>query len=662
MPLILTWHPTYAYFHNPFEWGAFEADLERFGRLIKGTLEPQPNIITNPSGADILRIAECGIVAVDIETAPENYEETWTGKDPTRAKLKTIGLGNTQEGCSLTWPPSREQADALFKVLGDAAITKVFHNGAWFDLRVLKRFGVVVKNWEDTRDARRACSSTSSLSLRYITSLCTDAIPWKENEEDDAKGSVFTKNMEDLKRYNAFDCVYTARCWEAIKAEPEWKTERVKRIYGVHRELARIAAEMHDTGFLVDQWMRDWIGGVMYLAFQEKAEELKAIVNIEGFECQPNHMRGLIFKRHEKGNIKRFSLPDPIDPKMYSNPKNMQTIKVDFDALLQLLINPDTPKELRQIIQAYWDATSIQKSRSTFVVSDLVSHAIGLDGRLRPGWNSCGTDTGRFSCSEPNLMNIEQLLRGMYIAAPGHVLVHADYSQLELRVMAAVAQDHVLAGFLDTGDVYTADAKAWFSLPSGMTKCDCKRQCEKPTLHVKNSVRKQSKIIHLGAQYSAGTSTVYRQALAQDRTITFQAATLLHSKFKQTYHRTVAYWEEEMERVRATGYSESRILHRRRVYPREPEITAVANYPIQGTASDIANLAMIELDAKLKRYVRGAKLLVQLHDAFDVEAREKDERVVREIMQEVMEKPIAIEGKDYVFPVEIKVATRWDDV
>ncbi len=211
-----------------------------------------------------------------------------------------------------------------------------------------------------------------------------------------------------------------------------------------------------------------------------------------------------------------------------------------------------------------------------------------------------------------------------------------------------MAEDLELEKGLQTGDVYTEDAKAFFGLPAHYTKKD-----------VKPDARKQSKIIHLASQYAAGTPAVYGQALSEDRTLKYSAVSQLHHGFKKKYFRTVAYWFEEMEQVRKCGYSESRLMGRRRYYPREPPITEVANYPNQSTAADVANVTAIELDEKLTKYVPSAKLLIQLHDAFYVEAPKKHERTVREILKECMEKPREICGRKWTFPTEIKSDVSW---
>lgn len=487
-----------------------------------------------------------------------------------------------------------------------------------------------------------------------------------------------SKDLTKLLKYNCLDTVATARAYARMVAEPEWNTPRVQRLYGVHEQLARIAGDMHDAGFLVDKTERARLASLLLDMYHEREKKFLDLVGIPGMRCTPNDMRALIYRRHENGRVKMFSLPDPHIPELWVE-KKFQTLSTDQSALLILLIQPFCPDGLKPIIEAYWQAEGAWKARATYVVSESIEHAIGDDGRLRAEWNSCGTDTGRWACRRPNLMNLSEKkdedggalqgdlpsMRAMYRAAPGHVLVHADYSQLELRVMAAVSGDSVLSAALASGDVYTEDAKDLFRLPAHYTKCKCDKRegpCKYPDKHVKDAIRKQAKIIHLLFQYAGGEAAIFKAGLEQDRSLTFRTVQLIRQGLLNRYAQTVAYWDAEHARVMETGYSESRILQRRRTYPREPPPTETANYPIQSTASDIANLAMIELDKKLKKHVPGAQILIQLHDAFDVECREGDKRIVNDIMQEVMEKPFIIEGKKFTFPVEIKTGEKWSEV
>ena len=675
---ILTWHPTFAYFHNPYEYGAFDIDLERFARAIHNQLHGKPRVLSiKPKVRHLKQLLRetPGVISVDIETGPEASHMPWTGKDPTRAKLRTIGLGNHIHGVSHWWTNGRKRVEREIKrILEDPNIVKVFHNGDWFDLRVLQRYGIRVRNVFDTRDARRALSSTSPLKLSYLASLYLDAHPWKENEEDDEKGLVFTKSKRKLKIYNSFDCSYTHGSYTGITSEPEWNTPRVQRLYEVHRELARIAAEMHTNGIRVDMKRRQELYEQMGREFEEKKEKLNKMCGID-LNVNPNKMRALIFKRHAVGKYAkygRFNLPDPLDPAMYTNAKDMDSAcKVDYDALTSLLIDPDTPGELKEIIELYWDASSIRKARSTFIKSERLDQRIGRDGYMRADWNSCGTDTGRFSGF---LMIVPKKYRQIYTASKGNELVGADWSQLELRVRVVVMDDHVLAEDLASGDVYGANARVWFGLPEHLTKCTCtavdkegKHLCLKPDQHIKKEARDSCKQIHLASQYWAGTKTVWRTALRNSETseernrFTWSLVSGLHNSFKRRYYRTVQYWEENHKLVNQRGYSESLILQRRRYYPREAPTTETANYDTQATAADIKNLCLIEIDRKLKKYIPGAKLVMDLHDAIYADVPKRRVKDTIEIMREVMEQPFTIKGRQWIFPTEIEHGFRLNE-
>jgi DNA polymerase-1 len=243
-------------------------------------------------------------------------------------------------------------------------------------------------------------------------------------------------------------------------------------------------------------------------------------------------------------------------------------------------------------------------------------------------------------------MNMEQLLRHSLAPAPGKVIIHADKSQLELNVMACVAEDDTLADALNTGDVYGFDACGWFSIDPATF--------EKEGKHKK--VRKACKIIHLGKQYGAGDRTVWTQALRQDRNFTWNQTRLLGKQFDKSYNRTTSYWDEEMARVMACGYSEGRVLRGRRYYPALPERSEVVNYPVQRSAAELMNLEVLELWNLLKKEVPTARIIVQLHDAVDVECFEKDEQRVSRLMSETMNRSWKIGNRERMFPVEMKVA------
>lgn len=185
-PLIVTWSPGFALFRSPWNWGEFTVDMQRFGRVVNGQLrEEHFDLNIAPRVSDVRQlVATADFLAVDIETAPEHPDRGWTGKDPTRARLKSVAIGTESRALAHWWGRNKRVEAELKRVLENPAICKVWQNGYWFDDRVLKRYGITVMNVMDTRDMRRAISSTSRLGLGYQASVLADFPPWKESEDE----------------------------------------------------------------------------------------------------------------------------------------------------------------------------------------------------------------------------------------------------------------------------------------------------------------------------------------------------------------------------------------------------------------------------------------------------------------------------------------------
>ena len=184
-PLILTWHPTYALFRNPWEEANFQCDMDRFARAIRGQLVPLPRAVIKPSLSQIRALWREPFITVDIETGARRSDKPWTGKDPTQAKIKVIGLGTPKVGYAMWWDDQGDDIKAEVRaLLRHKKLLKVFQNGYWFDLRVLRRHGFFIRNIMDTRDMRRALSTTSALSLAYMGSVYLDVPDWKAKADD----------------------------------------------------------------------------------------------------------------------------------------------------------------------------------------------------------------------------------------------------------------------------------------------------------------------------------------------------------------------------------------------------------------------------------------------------------------------------------------------
>lgn len=477
-----------------------------------------------------------------------------------------------------------------------------------------------------------------------------------------------TRNIQSLLEYNGLDTVATARAYNKMLREPEWLEPRVQRLWEVHTRLAIIAARMHDRGFKVNEPTRQRLSNELTIMHEERKLALLQAVNDKEFGATPDDMRALVYKRHAIVGRKSYYLDDPPEYKkdmwVEGSPESGKC-SVGKAALLHHYVDISLPQELRDIIRLYWECHAPRKARSTYIDGEKVLNAIGRDGRLRPGWNSCGTETMRWSCSSPNLMNLSEEkdetelngylpnMRQMYEAGDGYVLVHADASQQELRFNVPITNDQALESALSTGDVYSFDAAQVFG---ALFTADNNEKRKKQT-------RKQIKIVHLAFQYAAGTPAVYTQALVRDRSLTYSKVKAFHNKLKSIYQGTVAYWETELKKVMSCGYSEGLLLGTRVHYPSPPAITETANKPIQTTAAESMALAMCAIEDRLAAEVPTAYFVNVLHDAVDIETKECDVEKVKQILKEEMSGPFHLtNGKSVLVPCDIKVAKDWGHV
>lgn len=440
---IWTWHPTFALFREPYAWGAFSVDLARFKRLLTGKLKPGPEkLITEPTLKDIRDVVLDGKVSVDVETAPRHPDERWTGKDPRRARLKVLGLGNRHWGLAFPVGDRRYQQHLQLAIELMEQVDIIGQNFIWFDRPIIARhwYG---NNWDrvgrkviDTLHKRKALVTVSPASLAYLVSIYDDAIPWKElglnpldmapeeedpeesadgdedaddpssedakrSIEDDDKGLVFTRDIHKLTKYCAQDTVEAARADYGMDQEDAWQEPRIRNLYEFRMGLANQAAEMYENGIWLDPLARVGLAWDLMGLIKERKAKLMELVGIPAFTASANHMRSLLFKRHATSLISRFNLPDP-PPKDRASWTKTGLCAVNQGALLLLLANPATDAAAKKIIRAFWQAGAPQKALSTFVVSRLMDQALGDDGRLRPEIGACMTDTMRTTTKKPN--------------------------------------------------------------------------------------------------------------------------------------------------------------------------------------------------------------------------------------------------------------------
>lgn len=287
-------------------------------------------------------------------------------------------------------------------------------------------------------------------------------------------------------------------------------------------------------------------------------------------------------------------------------------------------------KDKHPIIPAIMDYRMLTKLKSTY--ADGLLKEIGEDGRVHTTFQNLVTATGRLSSTEPNLQNIPVRtdlgaeIRKMFVPEPGCVLVDADYSQIELRVLAHIADDKAMQkAFCDRVDIHTATASQVFGVP---------------VEEVTPLQRRHAKAVNFGIVYG-----ISEFSLAEDIGVSRYEAREYIDNYLANYSGVRAYMKQVVADARETGYTQT-LYGRRRYVPelkssnfnvRSGAERITLNTPIQGTAADIIKLAMIRVENALKENYPEAKLLLQVHDELIVECPEGQAEAVAALVSREME-------------------------
>ena len=300
--------------------------------------------------------------------------------------------------------------------------------------------------------------------------------------------------------------------------------------------------------------------------------------------------------------------------------------------------NADVLEKLRYeapIVGAVLEYRQYAKLKSTY--ADGLLKAMDPDGRVRTSFQMTVTATGRLSSTEPNLQNIPTRtdlgseIRRMFIPAEGCVLVDADYSQIELRLLAHMAGDEaMIAAFRSGGDFHAETAaKVFHVAPDQVT----------------HEMRRQAKAVNFGIVYGISAFS-----LSQDIGVTVAEAKAYMEAYFATFPGVRTYMDAIVERAREQGYVET-LFHRRRDLPelkssnfnlRSFGERVALNMPIQGTAADIMKLAMVAVHRRLKAELPAARLVLQVHDELIVECPETEAERAAALLKEEMERVVTL--------------------
>jgi DNA polymerase-1 len=307
------------------------------------------------------------------------------------------------------------------------------------------------------------------------------------------------------------------------------------------------------------------------------------------------------------------------------------------------------------VIDLILEHRTLEKLRSTYVdaLPQLINPATG---RLHTDYNQTGTETGRISSSNPNLQNIPirteegRRIRKAFVAAPGWRLLAADYSQVELRILAHVSQDPtMLAAFARGEDIHASTAATVYGIPIN---------------EVTSEQRRVAKTVNFGLMYGQSAYGLAQQTgMEQDKATEFIAA------YFKTYLQVRQYLDRTRRQAREQGYVET-LLGRRRYFPelqnrRTPNNVRMAaeraaiNAPIQGTAADIIKIAMIRLHEALRARGLRSRMILQVHDELVLECPEEELAEVAALVREKMEGAFKL---DAALKVDVEVGPNWYDL
>ena len=390
--------------------------------------------------------------------------------------------------------------------------------------------------------------------------------------------------------------------------------------------LCPVLARMEQAGFLVDRKALYDFGESLTSSIEQLQQSIWALAG-EPFNIQsPKQLGNVLFER--------LMLPAG---------KKTKTGWSTNAAVLDKL------RGKHPIIEQILDYRTLTKLKSTY--ADGLLKEISADGRIHTNFQMTVTATGRLSSTEPNLQNIPvrrelgAQIRKMFVASPGKVLVDADYSQIELRLLAHIANDEtMIAAFRSGEDIHAVTASQVFGVPLA---------------EVTPLQRSHAKAVNFGIVYGISAFS-----LAQDIGVFQNEAKAYMDSYFAKYHGVRAYMTRVVEQAKADGYVTT-LFGRRRDLPelkssnfnlRSFGERVALNMPIQGTAADIIKAAMVRVDARMREEHLQARLLLQVHDELIVECPAEEAETVKAILVDEMEHVV-----DYRVPllVDAKIGASW---
>ncbi|MBA8887434.1 DNA polymerase-1 [Dokdonella fugitiva] len=584
----------------------------------------------------LAKLAAADLVAFDSET---------DSLDPMQARIVGVSIAaSPREGAYIPlahdYPGAPAQLDAahvlarLKPLLEDATRPKVGQH-AKYDINVLSTHGVALRGVaHDTMLESYVLNSTGSrhdmdtLARRH---LGYETVPYEQVTGRGAKQIPFSQvDLDTACRYAAEDADVTLRLhralWPKLEAEPGLRT-----VYEtIEMPLVPVLARMEQRGVLIDVAALKRQSHELARRMHEINERAHAIAGRSFSLDSPKQLQAMLFDELKLPALMKTPSGQPS-----TNEEALEAI-ADQHELPRLIL----------------DYRGLAKLRSTYT-EKLADNVNPRTGRVHTSYNQATAATGRLSSVEPNLQNIPirteegRRIRQAFVAPPGWKVVAADYSQIELRIMAHLSGDPgLLAAFHGNQDVHRATAAEVFGLPLEQ---------------VDGNQRRAAKAINFGLMYGMSAFGLARQlGVGRGEAQDYMA------RYFSRYPGVRDFMERVREQAHRDGYVETVFgrrlhldyIHSRNAAQRAGAERAAINAPMQGTAADIIKRAMITVDAWLLERQDAAHMLMQVHDELVFEVRED---AVEAIVAGVRERMAGAVELDVPLVVDVGVGANWDE-
>ena len=582
------------------------------------------------------KISEKGYVAIDTETDSLNAIEA-----------NLIGFSfaiSNNEACyipikHLEKSPQIELNQALVilkEIMEDQSILKILHNKK-YDGLVLQKYGISIAPYDDTMLISYSIGSggirhnLDALAKNYLSH---NALSFKEIAGTGKNQKVFNEiDISTASKYAAEDADITLRLWKLLK--PKLAEDRLSSVYEtIERPLAKIIMEMEKHGVSVDEKILNKLSEKFASKIKKIEEKCFEVVGVEFNLGSPKQVGEILFdKLGIKGGKKTPS----------------GSWSTDADTLTFLASNGNVlPKLLLE-----WRGLSKLKSTYTDALPTFINKKTN---RIHTSYAMSSTSTGRLSSSDPNLQNIPirnedgREIRSAFIAEEGSSLISADYSQIELRIIAHMANDNNLKqAFKEKIDIHSLTASEVFGVP---------------LKDMNNEIRRRAKAINFGIIYGISAFGLSNQ-LGISRS---EASDYIRSYFEK-FPSIKDYMETTKEFAKDNGFVKT-LFGRKCIIDSSMSRgpggkafmdRAAINAPIQGTAADIIKRAMIKIPQTLKKENLSSKMIMQVHDELIFETKDEDvEKTINLVKNEMSNahKPIIELSVD--LEVEAAFGKNWD--